>query len=244
MDKQKFFLRLLGVLCLSAIIILALTFLWKSPASPQYFSATATGRIFAKPDIANLTFGFQTEIKKTAVQAVDENSTKMNNIINSLKDLGIEAKDIKTTNYGLNPIYDWTDNRDRQLKGYQANQNVTVKIRDLDKIGEAIARTAEQGANQVGNISFSIDDEDELKAKARDEAIVKAKDKAKDIAKTAGMKLGKIINVYENQANYPSPMYSSDMAFGMGGAEKIEAPSIETGENEVTVEVTLVYEVK
>ncbi len=244
MDKQHFFLKALGALCLTAIVILCLTFLWKSPTQPQYFSVSSTGRIFAKPDIANLTLGFQTKVLPTAAEAVDENSTKMNEIVKALKGLDIEAKDIKTTNYNLNPVYDWTDNKGRQLKGYQVNQNVTVKIRDLDNIGEAISKTAESGANQVGNVSFSIDDEDELKTKARNEAIAKAKEKAEDIAKTAGMKLGKIVNVYENQVNYSPQVYRSDMAFGMGGAEKIEAPDIQTGENEIKVEVTITYQVK
>jgi len=244
MDKQHFYFKLLGLLCLTLVVVLCLTFLWKSPAPSQYFSVTSTGRIFAKPDIANLTLGFQTEVEPTAADAVNENSNKMNEIIKALKGLDIEAKDIKTTNYTLNPVYDWTEGSGRKLKGYQASQNVTVKIRNLDNIGEAIAKTAEQGANQVGNVSFSIDDEDELKAQARDEAIAKAKDKAKDIAKTAGMKLGKIVNVYENQVNYPTPIYRSDMAYGMGGSAEVKAPDIETGENEVKIEVTLVYKVK
>jgi len=210
------------------------------------FSATATGKVFAKPDIANLTVGIKTEPKATAAEAVKDNTKKMNEIIEALKKMEIEEKDIKTTNYSLNPYYDWSSGR-QVLRGYEISQNVTVKIRDLDKIGEAIAKTTEKGANQVGNIEFTIDDEYELKAEARAGAIEKAKEKAEAIVKETGMKLGKIVNVYENQV-YAQPVYANyvakDMAYGMGGASEVAVPSIQTGQNEVSVEVTVVWEVK
>ncbi len=244
MDKPKLILNSLLILCITAILVVALN-VSQDKVPKDQFSVTATGRVFAKPDIANLTIGFKTEVKKTAAEAVKENSEKMNEIIKELKALNIESKDIKTTSYSLNPVYDWTERAGRRLKGYQAYQNVTIKIRDLEKIGDAIARTTEKGANQIGNITFTIDDKDELKAQARNQAIIKAKEKAKEIARVAGMKLGKIVNVYENQANYPSPIrYAKGMDLGAGGVEEIEAPQIETGENEVRVEITVVYEVK
>lgn len=242
-NKPKFILNLLLVLCVTAIVIVALV-MSQTRIPENQFSVSAEGRVFAKPDIANLTLGFKTETKKTAAEAVKENTEKMNEIIAALKALDIEAKDIKTTNYNLNPVYDWTGRTGQQLKGYEVSQNVTVKIRDLEKIGEAIAKTTEKGANQVGNINFTIDDEDALKARARDEAITKAKDKAVDIAKKSGLKLGKIINVYENQVYLPGPYYAKEMALGVGGAGEIPAPQIEVGENEVMVEMTVVYEVK
>lgn len=244
MDKQKFILNLLLILCIAAIVIVALVVVSDKTDAQDRFSVSATGKVFAKPDVANLTIGFQTEVKATAAEAVKENSEKMNKIIEALKALAIETKDIKTTNYNLNPLYDWTQTGGQRLRGYQVSQNVTIKIRELDNIGEAIAKTTEKGANQIGNVSFTIDDEDELKAQARDEAIEKAKAKAEDIAKKTGMKLGKIVSVYENQVYYPEARYASDMALGIGGGGAIEAPSIEVGENEVSVEINVTYEVK
>ena len=209
------------------------------------FSVSAIGKVYAKANVANLTVGFRTETKKTAALAVEENSRKMNEIIKELKALDIQAKDIKTTNYNLQPIYDWTRDRGQQLKGYQVSQNLSIKVRDLDKIGQAVAKTTEKGANQIGGINFTIDDEDELKAQARDEAIAKAKEKAREIVKISGIKLGKIINVYENRAYAPTRVnYAKSMDLGMGGGEEITAPQIEVGENEVKVEVTVVYKVR
>ena len=242
-QKHYVWLKALSLLCMTAIVLVAVFMALDNNAQDR-FSVTATGRVFAKPDIANLTLGFRTEVKPTAAEAVQENSEKMNEIIVALKGLNIEAKDIKTTNYNLSPIYDWIETEGQRLRGYQVSQNVTIKIRNLDKIGDAIAKTAEQGANQVGNISFTIDDEDELKAQARDEAIDKAQAKAKALVEKTGMRLGKIVNIYENQVYYPQARYYASIAYGLGGGAEIEAPTIEAGENEVQVEVTVVYKVK
>jgi uncharacterized protein YggE len=244
MDRIKI-MHALAILCITAVVIVGFVMLGKNDPFQNQFNVSGQGRVFAKPDIANLTVGVKTEVKATAAEAVKENTKKMNEIIKALKDLDIDEKDIKTVNYSLNPSYDWSTSRQRLL-GYEVSQNVTIKIRDLDKIGETIAKTTEKGANQIGNIEFTIDDENELKAQARDLAIEKAKAKAEDIVKKTGMKLGKIINVYENQYYAPQTnYYAKDLAYGLGGgSEALPAPAIQVGQNEVMVEVNVVYEVK
>lgn len=171
----------------------------------------------------------------------------MNEILTVLKDLDIEAKDIKTTSYNLNPIYNWTERDGQKLAGYEVYQGVTLKVRDLNKMGDIIAKTTEKGANQVGNITFTIDDEYELKNEAREMAIKKAKEKAELIANQTGMKLGKVKSVEENfyapiDNSYRNVMKSMDEAFTEG--DKIQAPNIEVGQNEIRVDISLVYEVK
>ena len=127
------------------------------------------------------------------------------------------------------------------------SQNLTLKVRDLNKIGDVIARTTEQGANQIGNVSFTIDDEFELRNQARELAIQQAKEKAALIAKQSGMKLGEIKGVYENtdlerqQAAYSNTKMMIDSS--IAGAE-LATPSVQVGQNEIRAEVTLMYEVK
>lgn len=209
-------------------------------------SFTAQGRVFAKPDIAQIQLAVRTDKVKTAVLAVQDNTKKMNSVIAKLKDLGIAEKDIKTTNYNLAPEYDYNRNTgERFLAGYSVNQEVTVKIRDLDKVGSIIEAATSVGANQVGNIAFAIDDPEVAKKAAREEAVAKAKVKAEEMANLTGIKLGKLINVYENSG--PGLLYDysytgKSMTLGMGG--EAVAPEIQTGENEITLEITLVYEVK
>ncbi len=243
-QHKPWILKILGLLCVTAIVIVSVALALRKDDFNNQFSVAATGRVFAKPDIANLTVGVKTEAKSTAALAVKENTNKMNEIIKALKDIGIEEKDIQTTNYNLSPVYDWTDKSGQRLKGYEVNQNVNIKIRNLDKIGDAIAKTTEKGANQIGNIAFTIDDEFALRNEARAEAIKKAKEKAESIVSATGINLGKIVNVYENQVYYPSAInYSKEMALGIGGGG-VPAPDIQAGENEVVVETTVVWEVK
>lgn len=235
--------KVLILLAVTAIVIVSVVMALRKQDAPNQFTASATGRVFAKPDIANIMIGLKTEAKKTAAEAVKENTNKMNEVTAELKKLGIEERDIKTTNYSLNPFYDWKDGV-QALKGYEVYQNLTVKVRDLNKIGEVIAKTTEKGANQVGGINFTIDDPDELRNQARAEAIAKAKAKGLKIAEIAGLKLKEVVNVYENNVQYPEMYYGKDMALGLGGGGGVPSPEISAGENEVVVEVTVAWKVK
>ena len=245
MKKGQIFLIALGLLAIAGVAVIAVIMAQKENNQDR-FSVTGSGTVYAKADIANITVGLRTDVKKTAAEVTKDSTEKMNAIIVSIKELGIEEKDIKTTDYSLAPVYNWTEGKGQVLQGYQISQNVSVKVRDLDKIGEVIAKTTEQGANQIGNVNFTIDDEYELKNEARELAITKAKEKAEMMASQAGMKLGAVKSVYEGaDTNYPVPMYAnaklemvSDQSSGSS------APSIQTGQNEIRVEVTLVYEVK
>ncbi|MDD3284972.1 MAG: SIMPL domain-containing protein [Patescibacteria group bacterium] len=214
-------------------------------------TVSAEGKIFAKPDIAQIGFGVKTDTKKEVAQVVEDGTVKMNAVIEKMKALGIEEKDIKTTQYNLSPIYSYPQNTGaRVLSGYELYQEVTVKIRNLDTIGNVIKESANLGANQIGNVNFTIDDTDALKAEARKQAIEKAKAKAKELSKQTGIKLGKIINVYED--NYYEPMYRNDFAYsskealGMGGDAMMTPaiPDIQSGNMEVRLNVTLMYKVK
>ncbi len=176
MKKGSIFLASLGILAVAAIVIVALI-MANRINNQDRFSVSGSGIVYAKADIANLQVGLKTGAKKTAAEATAESTKKMNEIMTELVNLGIEEKDIKTSNNNLYPVYDYTNDRGQELKGYEVSQNVDLKIRDLSKIGDVISKTTEKGANQIGNINFTIDDEYELKNQARELAIEKAKEK-------------------------------------------------------------------
>ncbi len=246
MKKTQVFLISLGIIALVAVAVVAVIMANKS-TNEDRFTVNGSGTVYAKADIANMNVGFRTERRQTAAEATEENTEKMNEILKALRDLGIESKDIKTSSYSLNPVYNWTERDGQKLAGYEVYQAVSLKIRDLEIIGDVISKTTEKGANQVGNITFTIDDEYELKNTARELAIEKAKEKAELIASQTGMKLGKIKGVHEN-SYAPIGIYDysnarQEMAYdGLGSSAP--SPSIEAGQNEVKVEVTLVYEIK
>lgn len=244
MKKDQLVLAILIILAVAGIVIMALVTV-KQNNNQDRFSVVGSGTVYAKADIANIEVGLRTDTKKTAAEATAQSTVKMNNIILELKKLNIEDKDIKTANFNLNPVYNYTNVKGQELIGYEVTQTLSLKIRDLTKIGDVIAKTTEQGANQIGNITFTIDDEFALKNQARELAINKAKEKAILIASQSGMKLGKVKSVYENTDPVINPiMYSNAKALGVGESASISSPDIQSGQNEIKVEVTLVYEVK
>lgn len=244
MKKSQLALSIILTLAVTGIVIFAL-FTVKQNNEQDRFSVVGSGIVYAKADIANLEVGLKTTVKKTAAEATVESTVKMNDIISEIKKLGIEDKDIKTSNYNLSPVYNWTNAKGQELIGYEVTQTLTLKIRDLNKIGDVISKTTEKGANQVGNIIFTIDDEFALKNQARELAINKAKEKAILIASQSGMKLGKVKSVIENTDPIISPiMYTNAKVMSESAADSISSPSIQSGQNEIKVDVTLVYQVK
>ena len=245
-SKFLTFVLIVGVITLGALAILK----DKMLNDNNLVTVTAEGKVFAKPDIATINLGIKTDVKKDAQTAVKEGADKMNNIIDKMKKLGIDEKDIKTTAYSLNPSYVYPrDGGQAQIAGYELYQQISIKIRNLDKIGEVIKESANVGANQIGNVEFTIDDTDALKSMARAEAIKKAKEKAREIEKESGINLGKIVGVYEG--DYVYPMYESRSAMGAGDMmaksitpEVAVSPIINPGESEVRLNVTLTYKVK
>jgi len=211
-------------------------------------TVSATSEVYAKPDLGLVSFSVVNEAK-TVGEAMSENTKKMNAVINAVKDQSVETKDLKTTNFSIYPRYEWQGRTGlppypqgkRVLVGYEVNQSLEVKIRVLEKIGEILEAGADAGANQVGNLQFTIDNEDELKKQAREQAINEAKAKAQELALQLGLKLVRIVNFSESGVVPPIPgFYAMEKAVGMGGDE---APEIQTGENKIEVTVTITYEI-
>lgn len=225
------------------------------------FVVTAQGKITAPPDVATVDFSVQSTISKNIGDIVKDGNTKMNAIISALTVLKVDKADIQTNQYQLNPIYNYPvittkvspdinngstmSTTQTVLQGYQLTQGITVKIRDLNKVGDAVQAAIAAGANQAGGVSFTIDDRDKLKAEARALAITKAMEKAKTIAKQSGLKLGKLINVTENTGSIPYYANTYEMkAFDAGSSASAPAPSIQSGSLDITDDVVLTYKVK
>ena len=213
-------------------------------------SFSAEGKIVAKPDVALITVSVVTQdVDANKVQA--DNNKKMTAVVNFLKNNGIKEDDIKTSAYSLNPQYDYTwcrkskdDTRycSPKIIGYELTQSVEVKIRDFDKINTIIGGLSDAGANQISNISFSLDEPEDYKNQARIEALKKIEKRAQLLSKETSLKLGKIVSVSESGIS-PSPIYR-DLKATVGSAEAPSAAPIETGTQEITVTLTVSYEIK
>ena len=164
----------------------------------------------------------------------------MNKVIEFVKSTGVEDKDIKTTGYNLYPRYDYVEGR-QIAAGYSLNQTVEVKIRDLKKVGEIITGAVSRGANQVSGVEFVVDDPDKSRAEARAQAFEKARAKAKDLAKLAKVRLGKVVTFSESFAGEPPIIFArSAEVYGIGGA----APDTQAGSQEIEVNVNVVFEIR
>jgi len=202
------------------------------------------GKIDVKPDIALITFSVIRESRDIA-KAQEENTQTMNDIIENLINLGVKKSDLKTTNYSIYPRYEYNRETGKQtLAGYEVRQNLEVKIRDFNEIGKTIQESTDLGANQMGGLNFTIDDQTKAKSDARAKAIADAKSKAKILAKQLGIKLGSIINFYES-SDY-TPVYKTQSMIGGGDISEeiaMPTPNIEPGTNEIQINVGLVYEI-
>ena len=226
----------------------------KSLSPNRVFQASGEGKEVVVPDIAELSFGVLTEGGKNLAELQKQNSEKINKVIAFLKEKAVDEKDIKTQYYNISPRYQYfscpvsfAGETERpcppsEIVGYSINQNISVKIRDLGKVGDIVSGVVEKGANNVSGPIFTIDDPEQLQNKARQEAISKAKEKAQAVAEAGGFKLGKLISLQEG-VSLPMPLlYERAYALGKGVAQ--EAPSIEPGSQEIRVNVTLVYEMR
>lgn len=213
-------------------------------------SFNGEGEVVAIPDIAELTFTVSLDAK-TVADAQADATKKLNSALASMKNLGIEDKDIKTVSYTINPKYEYNQiycitvpcpRGESVLTGYTVSQSILLKIRDTSNAGKVVTALGDIGVSNVSGLTFSFEDDKAVTVEARDKAIADAKSQAEATAKALGVKLGRITSFYESSG--PRPMYySKDMALGMGGeATSAVVPSLPTGENTITSNVTITYE--
>lgn len=203
-----------------------------------------TGKVTAVPDIAKVSFGIE-EQGQSLKQVQSAVNTKSKNLTDALKKLGINEKDIKTTNYSVSPEYDYQSTPFR-INGYRVSSNYEVKITDFEVVNDVLVAATSAGANVIGNISFEVNDETKAKItqEAREEAVKLAKEKAEGLAKAGGIKLGKIINISETTGfDYPRPIaYAKEMSVGAGDSAQVA--NVTPGETEISVTVNLSYEIR
>ena len=212
-------------------------------------TVSGKGDVVVKPDIATVSFGVTAENLDVA-KAQTEATTKMNNIINLLKDKGVAEKDIKLTNYNIYPRYDYVQaptiypyTGKQVLAAYVVSQTVEVKIRDISKAGGILSGVGEFGVTDVSGLSFTVDNEEVVKDQARDLAIVDAKTQAKVLAKGLGVKLIKITSFSEG-VNYPNYYgMNKSMALEVSSADAVSA-QVPMGENKITSNVSITYEIR
>jgi len=199
------------------------------------------GKVTVVPDIANLSLGIEAQAAIVS-EAQAEAALAMDEVMNALTKNGVAKKDIQTQYFNISKITRWDDkNQQEVVLGYRVANTVTAKIRDIEKTGAVIDAVALAGGDltRINSIYFSIDDPAVYQKEARDKAMADAKDRAEQLADSAGVKLGKPTYISEN-LYFPSPVYR-DVGVMEGAAAPAPTTPISPGEMEVTLSVQVVY---
>ncbi|MER9403389.1 SIMPL domain-containing protein [Mesorhizobium caraganae] len=209
---------------------------------PPRIIVSGEGQSTVAPDLALLTLSVMREAK-TARTALDANNDAMAAVIAAMKSAGIKDRDLQTAGIQINPRYNYTNKPDgsqeAELVAYQVTNTLSVRIRDIDKTGEILDKAVSLGVNQGGGISFSNEDPKAAVTEARKKAVADAMAKAKTLAGAAGVSIGQVLEITE-QNIAPAPMPINAKAFDAAGA----AVPVQAGENAYAVQVTVTFELK
>ena len=208
-----------------------------SVPSPATISVSGEGVVTAVPDMASVSVGVSTQAKDAA-EAMAANNRAMAALFATLDRFGIAGTDRQSSSFNVYPRYDRpADGRDSpQITSYVVSNQLTIRMRDIDRLGELLSAVVTSGSNQLGSLSFGNSDAADLLDEARKLAVKNAQHKASLYAAAAGGKVGRVVSLTESGASRPTPMMRSGMAMQM------EAVPVAAGENEYRASVNVVFE--
>lgn len=218
-----------GVLALCGALLMA--------ASAQAsITVSGTGKVKYTPDVAYLNFGVRQQ-EKSAAEAWKKNAEAVKKIFDALKAMGVDEKDIQTTGVNVTPVYDHPERKAPVLVGYVATYDLKVTVRKMTDVGNVLDAAVEAGANGRASVSFGCSDPEKFADQARLAAVTEARKKAKLYAEGAGASLGLVKTITEGTVS-PWQTYHFELARG----DKPMALPIAPGEQELSVSVTVTYE--
>lgn len=201
---------------------------------------SVTDSVESAPDMATVNTGVQTRAQ-TARQAMADNATQMDKLIAALSKAGVARRDIQTSGLNLNPQYDYSNRTEAQgprFLGYEASNQLTVKLRDIKTVGEMIDKMVAAGATNINGPNFGIDDDTALLQQARTKVIKAAGERAAFYAQAAGFRSARLLAISETgQIGRPIPMMRQDMVM----AAAPQATKIEPGQLSTSVTLSFQY---
>lgn len=196
------------------------------------------GEVRAAPDMATIQLGVTRQAPSGAA-AVQADAKAMTAVVAALRAGGIEARDIRTSTLSLTPQYAYAEGQPRRLTGYEADNQVTVTVDDLSRLGVVVDAVVNAGANNVGDIRFGLKSRAAAETAARVAAVKALEDKAAELAGAAGYRVGRLVNLSEGGAQAVSPARAPVVM--MAFTKSAETP-VEAGDIIVSVDVTGEFE--
>ncbi len=232
---NKFFIP---VVALSALGAPAMAAEVQIAATGPVVELTVTEAVEAEPDIVEVGAGVST-LAPTAVEAMRQNSTQMQAVVNRLKQLRVPEKDIQTVGISLGAQYDYDqETRQQVFRGYQASNRVNVKLHDIQRTGEVLDALVAAGATDLSGPSWSVDDDTAARSQARSAAMETARARAAEYARMAGYADVRLLEISETFSQPRGmPMYRSAVVQDAAAARPVQPGLVET-----SVTVTVKYE--
>lgn len=260
MEREKMFLVRAGTVLLSVLSLVALVGLfyllkdYKYVGNNERKTITVTGvsKSYVKPDVSSISMTIR-HTSKTSSESEDLVAKDLEKAKEKIVALGVEEKDIKTTNYSAYPKYNYPtvycvkypcDSSKPVLDGYETTQTIEIKVRNLDNVGKVLDAISSSGINEVSGPNFVVDDMEKVKADARNEAIKDAKAKAKVLADQLDVDLGDIAFFSDGDTRaYDYASVGSGMMMKAEVAAAPVIPSLPAGEQEINYTVNITYEI-
>jgi uncharacterized protein YggE len=221
----------------AAALLISLTSPLRAEDKPmdRLITVSATGYAYAEPDRARVSSGVASEAE-TARAALTANTEKMKQVVAGLKEAGIDAKDIQTSNFSVEPRYtNPQDGTPSKIDGYRVSNQVTILVRDVSAIG----KLASVGANQIYGLTFEVSKAETLKDDARKEAVANARRRAELLATAAGAEVGEVVSIAEDlQFTGPRPMAMARASM------KADSVPVEAGTETLEARVTVTWKLK
>ena len=232
----------------AATAMMAVPFAAMAEEAPRpRITVTGEGEATAAPDMAIVSLVVLQE-KPTAREALTANNETMAKVLDAMKKAGIAERDLQTSGFNIDPHYVYPDNKQGQppqapkIVGYAVSNSLSVRVRDLKKVGEILDQSVTLGVNQGGNLTFTNDKPETIVEEARKKAVANAIAKAKTLTAAAGVEVGKVIEISE-QTFQPRP-YGGAPRAKMMAAEASDSVPVAAGENSYNVTVNVTFELK
>lgn len=207
-------------------------------AMDRLITVSATGYAYAAPDQARLAAGVTAEAA-TADAALSANTELMAKVVSGLKEAGVDAKDIQTSNFSVDPRYtNPRDNAPPEIDGYRVSNQVSVLVRDLKALGGLLDKLVTLGANQVHGLTFEVSKAEVLKDDARKEAVANARRRAELLAGAAGAEVGDVVSIAEEVG------YGGPRPMAMARQAKADFVPVEAGTETLEARVTVTWKLK
>jgi uncharacterized protein YggE len=209
------------------------------PTTPEHtITVTGTGRVSLTPDVADLRVGVNIT-RPTAAQARADAAAAMTKVVDAIKKAGVADKDIQTSTLSLQPVYDYSNNGQGKLTGFQVVNIVAITVREIGKAGDLIDSAVTAGATSVDGVAFRVNDETGAESQARTAAVADARAKANALAAAAGVTIAGVSSIAEVSTSVPYPI---PYAAAAPARDAMSTP-VQPGTTEIDIVVTVVFRI-